>query len=449
MSVDVVASWTGRRADALREALRMTNETFADHLGVAVRTVANWRSRPDMTPSPTLQEVLDAALAKAPEQVTAQFRMLLAADYTPVREATAGIPILGMSATPQPTTMSFQPEEIFTAAAYESANDTYLRSTRLGSEVIAQLQENVVRVARRYAGQPPLGVFAEARRTREMACRLAEQTRRPADLADLYVVAGEAGALMASIAFDLGHWEAAATIAQSATTYADLAGHSHLEAWTLGLQGTLAFWREDLEQAAGLLDRGLATAPDAAQRFRIRYILSRVHALRGDAAAVGEVLRLAEGDRDAASGGRDPLLDEVQGEFAFDDARAAACAGAAWLQLGRGEEAERYTQTALERYLAVPVESRPFSPLNGVRIDTAAARLLQGELDGAAQALRPVFDLTPSRRNAALTGRLTHVRRLLRAPRWAKDAHVSQLADELTNWMSDTAASPLPGGPVS
>lgn len=38
--MDVVAAWTGRRADTLRQALRMTNETFAEHLGVAVRTVA-------------------------------------------------------------------------------------------------------------------------------------------------------------------------------------------------------------------------------------------------------------------------------------------------------------------------------------------------------------------------------------------------------------------------
>jgi 8-oxo-dGTP diphosphatase len=38
--MQVIASWTGGQADALRQALRMTNESFADHLGVAVRTVA-------------------------------------------------------------------------------------------------------------------------------------------------------------------------------------------------------------------------------------------------------------------------------------------------------------------------------------------------------------------------------------------------------------------------
>jgi hypothetical protein len=76
--MNVVASWTGRRADALRQALRMTNEAFAEHLGIAVRTVAYWRARPEVVPRPLMQEMLDVALARAPEQVRAQFGLLLA-----------------------------------------------------------------------------------------------------------------------------------------------------------------------------------------------------------------------------------------------------------------------------------------------------------------------------------------------------------------------------------
>jgi transcriptional regulator with XRE-family HTH domain len=74
--MQVIASWTGGQADALRQALRMTNESFADHLGVAVRTIANWRKRPDMIPQPQIQEVLDAALERATDRVKAQFALL-------------------------------------------------------------------------------------------------------------------------------------------------------------------------------------------------------------------------------------------------------------------------------------------------------------------------------------------------------------------------------------
>jgi hypothetical protein len=34
----VITTWTGGDADLLRHSLRMTNESFAEHLGVAVRT---------------------------------------------------------------------------------------------------------------------------------------------------------------------------------------------------------------------------------------------------------------------------------------------------------------------------------------------------------------------------------------------------------------------------
>jgi tetratricopeptide (TPR) repeat protein len=75
--MDAVASWTGSKADALRQALRMSNEAFADYLGVAVRTVAYWRKRPDVVPRPAMQEALDTALERASDRVKEQFHLLV------------------------------------------------------------------------------------------------------------------------------------------------------------------------------------------------------------------------------------------------------------------------------------------------------------------------------------------------------------------------------------
>lgn len=75
--MQVISSWTGGQADALRRSLRMTNESFADHLGIGVRTVADWRKRADITPQPRMQEVLDAALERAPDRAKAQFTQLI------------------------------------------------------------------------------------------------------------------------------------------------------------------------------------------------------------------------------------------------------------------------------------------------------------------------------------------------------------------------------------
>src|SRR5215831_15422611 len=75
---DLVASWTGWHANALRQALRMTNEEFAEHLDVSVRTVAYWRTRPEIVPRQGMQQILDVALQRAPELALAQFRRMLA-----------------------------------------------------------------------------------------------------------------------------------------------------------------------------------------------------------------------------------------------------------------------------------------------------------------------------------------------------------------------------------
>lgn len=53
--------WTGRTASALQAALRMSNEGFAAHLGIGVRTVASWHQKPDLRPRSEMQQVLDRA----------------------------------------------------------------------------------------------------------------------------------------------------------------------------------------------------------------------------------------------------------------------------------------------------------------------------------------------------------------------------------------------------
>src|SRR5215212_7080312 len=87
----VVDSWTGRHANALRRALRLTNEALAEELGTAVRTVAKWNAHPELVPVPDLQRALDTMLNRAPEDARERFALLLAADLppAPVADVTA------------------------------------------------------------------------------------------------------------------------------------------------------------------------------------------------------------------------------------------------------------------------------------------------------------------------------------------------------------------------
>src|SRR6478672_1199513 len=74
--MEVVTGWTGSAACALQGALRMSNEAFAEHLGIAVRTVAAWHQKPGLRPRPEMQQVLDAALARAPAAAGERFAVL-------------------------------------------------------------------------------------------------------------------------------------------------------------------------------------------------------------------------------------------------------------------------------------------------------------------------------------------------------------------------------------
>src|SRR2546423_4893231 len=78
--MQVVSVWTGRHATALRTALRLTNEAFAQTLGTATRTVAKWNAQPDLVPVSELQRALDTVLQRASDEATARFSFLVSGD---------------------------------------------------------------------------------------------------------------------------------------------------------------------------------------------------------------------------------------------------------------------------------------------------------------------------------------------------------------------------------
>lgn len=421
----VVDLWTGRKAGALRTAWRMSIEAYADHLGVATRTVAKWDAEPDIIPVPAMQQVLDTALETAPDAVKARFAILFERHtQEPTREH------------------KHDSREVVMVAANESAEDAALRAAQCPTESISDLHDRTVYVARAYSSRPPMVAFVDARDVRDLARTLVQRTFRPSDLADLYVILGQTNALMGSIAFDLGNWQAAATLARSATTYAELAGHSSLQAWTLGLQGTLAFWRREPEQSLSYLSRGLSIAPHGVPHYRLLYIASRAHAVQGNEQAIGEVLAQARSDFEDRARRPDELNDSIRGEFTFDDARAAACAAAAWLHVGNGEKAASYAEAALNVYTSLPEERRPFSPTTGATIDLAAAYLISGNRDAAEEKLEAALTLPQELRNASLAGRLAKVKDILDNRGHAKEPRSKALSLRIDGWLKDTAARP-------
>ena len=307
--------------------------------------------------------------------------------------------------------------------------------TEPGPQSIDSLWEGTLEIARA-ANRSALDLFSASRRIRCHALKLAEQTYRPGALSDLYVIAGQATALMASTAFDLDRWDESATLARSAVSYAELVGNASLQAWTLGLAALLANWRNEPDAALSHFSQGLQVAPRGTPRARLRYIAARSYALLGDTSSVARVVDQGRRDQDDAEQHSDSLCEGTGGEFAFGRARAEACAAAAWLDLGRGQEAKEAARRALSDLTTLPSGRQPVSQLMGARIDLATACLMQRELDEAEDALACVFAIPSPLRNVSLSGRLARTRRSLTSPYWSGDPAARHLNGALGEWLA-------------
>jgi hypothetical protein len=108
--MELTTGWTGRTACALQAALRLSNESFAEHLGIGVRTVAGWHQKPTLRPKSEMQQLLDTALEQAPPAVKERFAKLASrpaqtkvipqANTEPEQDGTAADTELRLSADP-------------------------------------------------------------------------------------------------------------------------------------------------------------------------------------------------------------------------------------------------------------------------------------------------------------------------------------------------------------
>ncbi|WP_130799984.1 NUDIX hydrolase [Streptomyces otsuchiensis] len=88
--MDVVERWNGHLACALQHALRLSNEAFAEQLGVAPRTVASWHADARIVPRVDVQRLLDNAHEAATDVARRRFAHAIAAGLGPAPPYGAG-----------------------------------------------------------------------------------------------------------------------------------------------------------------------------------------------------------------------------------------------------------------------------------------------------------------------------------------------------------------------
>jgi hypothetical protein len=165
----IVDAWTGGRADALRQAFRMTIEDFADKLGLSPRAVAYWRQRPGMMQRPERQRILDTALERAPDAVKARFSMLV--DQYPSTLVTAkddgSFPGLSPDGGGLPAFRS--PVNLSGACASDAKNVlAWIESTNTSDDMISYFAQTITEAAEDHASRPPIMLLAKVQQLHAM-----------------------------------------------------------------------------------------------------------------------------------------------------------------------------------------------------------------------------------------------------------------------------------------
>jgi len=309
----------------------------------------------------------------------------------------------------------------------------------VGTESVEQLSDDVRRLARAYPTEPLETLLQDIVEVQSRAFGFLEGRQKPGLTRDLYLMAGVASGLMAKASHDLGAPHEALTHARAAYTCADNAGHDGLRAWTRGLQSLITYWSGRLEESLRYAQR----ASDAASRSNGT---SAVWLISNEARVLAALGRVSEAHHaiDRATAARDGVhsdeLDELGGLCTFNRPRQLYYAADAmrWCGQIEAETTQRLALEALDAYESAPADDHAFGDEAGTRCALAAARVEQGELDGAAEALTQVLTLPVSKRIQGIVSSAEFVHQSLR-----RIDDTSQVAAELTEALHDFGSTRL------
>ncbi|MCX5278094.1 hypothetical protein [Streptomyces virginiae] len=326
-------------------------------------------------------------------------------------------------------------------AAEHSGDAAALRVDEL---TLDQLHDDLNRLSREYGCKAPAGFFHEANGLLKHAQLMIDRTRSPEQLTRLYYAAGQASALLAAVTFDLGAMAPATSFARTAAQYGKTIDHGPLQAYAFGQLSFMAFWDGRPTESVRLARKAQQFAGlGSTARRRLFAIEARAHGhLRDDAEARRCILAAME----ETGGARDELHDDIGGEFAFDAARTSMSNATTSLLLRDGDAAEEFATTALTLLSSRPTDEVPIVVSGPAAIDLARARLMRNEVEGAQEALNPVFLVPPGHRASGMMERLTAARMELTRHDFRGAPAAVALADQIEEFAALSPARRL-GGP--
>ncbi|MER6629024.1 hypothetical protein ABT301_12375 [Streptomyces sp. NPDC000987] len=286
----------------------------------------------------------------------------------------------------------------------------------VGDDTLGLLDDEVSRLVRAYPREPLPAIWDDLLTTQEQVFRLLEGGRmKPSQLRDLYFKGAVLSFLVAKGFNDMQSPHQAMTMTRVAASCARDAEHPGLIALTDGLKSLIAYWANKPDDAHHYASQGFAEVNVSSLHGTVGPWLlglqARSAAVLGDEETVRQTNELATDLRDKVT---PDDLDALGGLFTYSRAKQLYYTVESEALLGRGDE-----QIAAQAEEAVRAFSDTASPdwaygdLAGARCDLAMVRLHAGDVDGTAEAIRPVLDLPVTHRNNGIIVSALRVRHAL------------------------------------
>lgn len=311
--------------------------------------------------------------------------------------------------------------------AHEGADAT--ASASISDNTIDELRDQVAAEAQKYHLRPPAQAYEEADRLRLAIEHQRDRTQVPIQQQQLMILNGQAAALLSVAAFDLGYFPSARSLARTAAMFGETTRFTPLQAYADGTLAYIAYHTGNPTEAVAKASRALSYGGlgDVAHQ-RLHAIKARAHAHLGDIDSARHAIQMS-----TETGGerRDELHDHVAGEFGFAAERLAMSTSTTALLVGDAAQAEGNARHALFLLGQRPQDAQSVHVRAGAAADLAQARLLVDDVDGAAEALAPVWRVPVEQRNTGIVVRTARIGRHLTRPEF-HGAHLpTQLREQI------------------
>jgi hypothetical protein len=325
------------------------------------------------------------------------------------------------------------------ARAFSAAAD----ATNVGPETLDELRDEAARLVGAYPQEPLSLLLPDLVNLQDQTFTLLEGRQRPGQARDLYIIGGLASGMLAKASHDLRDPLMAMTHARTGVLCARNADNAPLTAWLRGIESLIKYWAAQPREAAEYAQAGLDIAGvTGTARVWLAALKARAEAVIGRQDAALRAIGHAADFREHATPDE---LDALGGMCHFSYARERYYAADAATRLplqSTGPLIERAASYAAEAIDAYEHGEPSFGDEAGARSALAIARIRNGELDGAAEAIAPVLDLPPQLRiNGVIMSAVTVHEALAAA---APDSPVARDTQQQIEVFCHTPAAALP-----